>query len=94
MEQLGAVQLGRKTDKRFLNGIIPDGWEEIVYEHDTFWACKCKRNDQVTSANHTEKDIEYNQVCNNIENEFREHLMEIYAITSAGVHFVVYLRKK
>ena len=93
MEQIVAVQLGNITNKRFLNGLIPNEWKEKVYEHDKFWACKCERNDQITSENYTEKEIEFNDICKKIEKEFNEHLMEIYSITSAGICFIIYLRK-
>jgi len=93
MEQIGAVQLGNLTNKKFLAGIIPDEWEEKVYDHNTFWACKCKRNNQVIPENHTKKQIEFDDICEKIEKEFGEYLMEIYSITSAGIHFVVYLKQ-
>jgi len=94
MEQIGAVQLGNLTNKKFLTGIIPDDWEEKVYKHNTFWTSKCKRNDQVTSENHTEKQIEFDNICKKIKKEFGEYLMEIYSITSTGIYFVVYLKRK
>ena len=90
---IGSIQLGIPTDKKFLTGLIPDQWSEKVYEHDNFWACKCKRNDQVTSKNWVKKDGEFNNICDNIISEFGDMLMEIYSITSSGIHFVVYLRK-
>jgi len=94
MENIGAVQLGRETDKKFLTALIPDGWKEKIYEHDTFWACECRRDDGRTAGNCIEQDKQFDKVCNNIEKEFGEYLMEIYSITSSGVHFVVYLKKE
>lgn len=94
MEQIGAVQLGNLTNKKFLTGLIPSEWQEKVYKHNTFWACKCKRNNQVNSESHTEKQREFDNICKKIENEFGKYLMEIYSITSAGIHFVVYLHRK
>lgn len=93
-ENMGAVQLGERTDKKFLTGLIPEGWEERVFEDDNHWACKCKRNDNVTSSNYTEMDGQFDRICDAIIKEFGEQLMEIYSITSAGIHFVVYLRKQ
>lgn len=91
-ERIGAVQLGERTDKKFLTGLIPDKWEEKVFEHDTFWACECKR-DALRSVDYLKGEKQFDRICNNIKNEFGEHLMEIYSKTSAGIHFVVYLRK-
>jgi len=93
MEQIGAVTLGKKTNKKFLTGLIPKEWEEIVYEHETYWSCRCSRNDAVTAGNFVEKEGQFDKICENIISEFGKHLMEIYSISSAGVHFVVYLRK-
>jgi len=92
-ENIGAVQLGEKTDKKFLTGLLPNWINEIVYENDNFWACECKRIKCINSDYYTKYEIEFDEICENIKNEFGEHLMEIYSITSAGIHFIVYLKK-
>jgi hypothetical protein len=84
---------GIKTNKKFLSGLIPKEWEEIVYEYDKYWMCKCKRNDDTNTYNSIEHDIEFDKICKNIIKEFGEHLMEIYSISSGGSDFEVYLRK-
>lgn len=94
MEQIGAVQLGKKTNKSLLKGLLPKEWEEVVYEHERFWSCKCKRDSESQKKGWLEKEIEFSSVCDNIINEFGDHLMEIYSIESNGLNFVVYLRKK
>ncbi len=94
MERIGAVQLGKLTDKTFLTGIIPNGWEEKVYEHNTFWACKCKRKGDYENKTWLDKEIEFKEVCKKTEVELGERLMEIYSIEGEGTHFVVYLKRK
>lgn len=93
MERIGAVQLGELTDKRFLTGIIPNTWDENVYENDNFWTCKCSRNPQTNYDTYNKNEKEFDIVYEKIKEEFKEHLMEIYSISSCGDSFVVYLRK-
>ena len=96
MERIGAVQLGEyEVNKKFLTSILPNSWEEKVYNNNRFWACECKRKpNDVTADNYTEKQKEFDLICDKIREELGEWLMEIYSITSAGIHFVVYLKKK
>lgn len=93
-ESIGAVQLGEPTDKKFLSGLIPGWFEEKVYENDNFWACECKRTGCINSKYHKDYEIEFDKICKEIKKEFSEYLMEIYSITSVGIHFIVYLKKK
>lgn len=92
-ESMGAVQLGERTDKKFLTGLIPDGWEERVFEEDTHWSVKCKRHDY-DGGKYNEQEAEFDRICDKILEEYGDNLSEIYSITSAGVHFVVYLKKQ
>ena len=90
---MGAVTLGNKTNKDFLRGIIPNNWEQIVYEHITYWSVRCKSHENVTGKNYTQKEKEFDKICDKLKEEFGENLLEIYSISSAGSYFVVYLKK-
>ena len=94
METIGAATLGVLTDMKFLTGIMPKGWHEKVFDHGEYWSVECKRNDKITGLNYSDKEKEFNAVCDDIKNEFKEYFMEIYSITSCGIHFIVYLNKK
>ena len=92
MEKINSVQLGEKTDKKFLKGIIPDSWFEVVYEHEKFWACECKRANQ-DDMRIIDQEKQFEKIVQEIKQEFGDSFMEVYSITSAGIHFVVYLKK-
>lgn len=82
-----------KTDKNFLTAIIPDNWDEVVYEFENYWECRCKRDDEVTSSNFFEKEKEFKQITDKIVLEFGNSLMEIYSTETCGVKFSVFLKK-
>jgi len=94
-ERIGAVTLGHLTNKKFLTGIIPDQWEEKVYDHDTYWSVKCRRVNLVKMT-YSEEERQYSNICKQIIAEFGDLLMEIYGIegVDTGSHFLMYLKKK
>lgn len=87
--KMGSIQLGEETDKHFVFDLLPENYEEIVYENDNFYACKCKNIESKYIG-----EEKWNELCETIEKEFGDNLMEIYSITSEGVYFVVYLKKE
>jgi hypothetical protein len=93
METIETTTLGVLTDKKFLNGLIPKGWYQKVFDHGDYWSVECKRNDKITGINRSEKENEFNKVISDIKNEFNEYFMEVYSISSCGIHFIVYLKK-
>lgn len=78
-------ELGNKTDKTFLNSIIPDFFIETVYENDTHWASQVK--------GFRLNDDGWADLVKKIKNEFGDNLIEVYSISGNGVRFVVYLKK-
>jgi len=44
--------------------------------------------------NYCDKEKEFYNIIDNIENEFNEYFIESYSITSAGIHFIIYLNKE
>ena len=93
MKNLGAVTLGNETNNDFLKGIIPSQWKQIVYENNNYWSIEYQRNDDVDFKNFSEKDAEFDKICDSLINEFGDNIMEIYSIISAGKHFIIYLKK-
>ena len=84
-ERRGAVQLGERTNKKFLTGILPEGFKETVFEDDTHWSCEVEGKYL--------GDKLFDDLFEKIKSEFGNNLAEVYSLTSGGVHFVVYLRK-
>lgn len=90
---IGAVQLGIPTDKKFISSLLPDGYTEIVYDNDRFYACKCKHDNGNYMDNADGLNGDWERFCAKLKSEFSDNLMEIHSITSQGAHFVVYLKK-
>ena len=82
----GAVALGIPTDKKFLTGIIPETWSEIVYENDTFWTCEVK-GERLSSK-------QWESLHNQFKEEFGPSFVETYSYNENGAWFVLYLKKK
>ena len=93
MKQIGAVQLGKKIEQKFITSLLPSGYTEDVFEHETHYACKCKHDNGNYMDNKDGEDGTWELFCKKISDEFGDNLMEIYSITSQGVNFVVYLKK-
>jgi hypothetical protein len=77
-------KLGMWTNKKFLTGIIPKEWEEDVYKGDKYWSIQVKGKYL--------RDSEWNTLFASFVEEFGEHLLEVYSISSNGSHFIVYLK--
>jgi hypothetical protein len=73
------------STNKFLNGLLPTGFNETVIEYDRYWACRVKGRSL--------PDAEWDQLTQKICDEFGSNLMEIYSNTCYGVDFVVYLKK-
>ena len=91
---MGAIKLGQETDKHFILDLLPDGYEEKVYEEENFYSCACKN----ISGNYMDgkdgDDGSWEKFVEKLREEFGDNLIEVYSITSSGAHFVVYLKKE
>jgi hypothetical protein len=92
-ETIGAVQLGEKTDKKFITSLLPSEYTEEVYEHDRYYACRCINNKRQYMDGKDGEDGTWERFCKKLREEFGSNLMEIHSITSQGAHFVIYLKK-
>ena len=82
-----------RTDKILIGSLLPNGYEEIVYEHENYFACYCKHLNNDYMDNKNGIDGTWELFCENISEEFGDNLLEIYSITSQGVYFIIYLKK-
>jgi hypothetical protein len=82
-----------RTDKVLIGSLLPNGYEEIVYEHADYFACYCKHLNCEYMDNKDGDDGTWEAFCEKVINEFGDNLLEIYSITSQGVYFVIYLKK-
>lgn len=81
-----------RTDKQLIGNLLPKEYEEIVYEHENYFACYCKHLNGQYMDNKDGVDGTWEVFCETIKNEFGDNLMEIYSITSQGAYFIIYLR--
>lgn len=72
-------------EAKFLTGLIPEYWEEVVHDEDIHYRI------HVFGEKLSEK--QWNKLVKNLTTEFGEDLKEIYTITPNGIEFDVFLRK-
>ncbi len=84
---MSAVTRGVLTNFRFLADLLPESeYEQKVFEKETYYSIEC-----VSKNRETLKQWDY--FCDAVRSRFEDRLMEIYSITSDGVHFIIYVRK-
>lgn len=77
--------LGTKTSKKFLTHLIPQSFDEVVYENINYWLCDVR--------GFVLDDDTWAYTKRIIKGDFEDNLIEIEEKSSRGVRFVVYLRK-
>ena len=82
-----------RTDKILIGSLLPNGYEEIVYDSEGYFACYCKHINGEYMDNKDGNDGTWELFCEKISEEFGDNLLEIYSITSQGVYFIIYLKK-
>lgn len=76
------MNFGEKTNKKFLTGIIPDNFKEVVFKAKSSWTI-CVDGDLMELS-------EWKELENKIKEEFGQNLIEISKYVS---RFIVYLRR-
>jgi len=77
--------LGIKTDKQFLKHLIPQVFNETVYQSKKHWACDVK--------GFKLSGQQWADIQQDIKTAFGSNLIEIEVKSSQGVRFIVYLRR-
>lgn len=72
-------------ESKFLTGLIPDEWEEIVHDEDNQY--------RVHVIGEPLTDKKWAKLAKDIKNEFGDELKEIFIIKPNGVNFEIVLRK-
>lgn len=79
---MNITALGERTNKKFLTGLIPDHYKEIVFKSKTHWAC-CVDGQLMEFK-------DWKKIEEEIKEAFGDNLLEI---SKNGARFIVYLRK-
>lgn len=86
---------GSVTKKTMLRGIIPDGWREVVYELDEFWAIHVERNEPIHDMNIEIRKEEFRDFIYELKTTLGvENIEKIDTLDKAGSYFIVYLKKQ
>lgn len=85
--------LGEPTSKKFLKGIIKDGWKETVYERDEFWAVSVSRNEPVTEDTVNIMIDEFSEFIRILKSELGDNVISVDTEDALGTYFIVYLKK-
>lgn len=76
-----------KSELRFLSDLLPSSeYKQVVYENDRYYTVICE------SLTHSRMD-KWDMFCRVVQSRYEDKLIEIYSITSEGIHFEIYIRK-
>ena len=71
--------------EKFLSGIIPEDWEENIYETNKHFSLLIKGMPL--------SDKEWKNLFIKIKSKFGNDLIEVFSYISNGVDFIVYIKK-
>jgi len=84
---MSAVKRGTETEFAILKDILPSSeFKQTVYRNDNFFSIEVQKLDGKRMQN-------FDEFFDCVKERFGEKLMEVYSITSDGVHFIIYVRQ-
>lgn len=83
---MSAVTKGIETDLNFLRDLLPAyEYDQNVYRKNEHYAIEIIKKDRKIMRN-------WSHFYETLKTRYAEKLMEVYSITSDGVHFIIYIK--